>query len=205
MSNELNIYQRINKIMQEVKYVQKDSDVSGMGGGYKAVSHDQVVSVIRESLVKNGIVVIPEQIRGEFLQMRDVNAQPQPIKMGLYCGDYKFRFTNIDKPEEVFTCIIQAHANDNGDKAPGKALSYATKSALLKVFCLETGENDESREEQRDFNLISPEQIDQLYKLLCDEKGMYTEHGLKVSKAFKFTNLGDIKAKKFNEILRFAS
>lgn len=191
--------------MKEVKYVQKDSSVSGMGGGYKAVSHDQVVSVIREALVNNGLMVFPEQVEGGFLQMRDVNATPQPVKMGLYSGTYKFTFVNIDNPEQTFTSTVQSHANDNGDKAPGKALSYAAKSVLLKVFCLETGENDESREEQRDINLISSAQVDQLFPLLCDENGAYTEKGMKVCRAFKFNNLNEIKAKKFNEVLRFAS
>ena len=202
---KLNIYQRINAIMKEVKYVQKDSSVSGMGGGYKAVTHDQVVSVIRNSLVKHGVIVIPFQTKGEFLQMRDINATPQPIKMGLYSGEYQFTFCNIDDPKDVFVTSVNAHASDNGDKAPGKALSYAAKSVLLKVFTLETGESDESREEQRDINLISPKQIDQLVNLLCDEKGMYTEKGNKVSRAFKFTNISEIKSKKFNEVLRFAS
>ena len=202
--SDKNIFQRINQVMQEVKYVQKDSSVSGMGGGYKAVSHDQVISVIRESLVKNGLMVFPEQIEGEFLQMRDMNATPNQVKKGLYSGTYKFTFVNVDNPEQFFCSTVQAHANDNGDKAPGKALSYAAKSVLLKVFCLETGENDESREEQRDINLISAAQVDQLLHLLCDENGNYTEKGMKVCRAFKFNNLNEIKAKKFNEILRFS-
>jgi hypothetical protein len=175
-----------------------------MGGGYKAVSHDQVVSVIREALVENGIMIFPEQLSGEFLQMRDMNATPNPIKMGLYSGTYNFTFINIDEPAQRFSSTVQAHANDNGDKAPGKALSYAAKSVLLKVFCLETGENDESREEQRDINLISDEQGRQLFSLLCDDKGMYNDLGLKVARAFKFANISDIKSKKFNEIMRFA-
>lgn len=201
----LNIYQRINNVMKVVEYVQKDSAVSGMGGGYKAVSHDQVVSVARKALVDNGVMIFPNQIKGEFLQMRDINAAPQPVKMGLYSGTYEINFVNIDDGNDKITATIQAHANDNGDKAPGKALSYATKSAILKVLSLETGENDESREEQRDVNLISAAQIDQLLPLLCDESGNYTEEGLKICRAFKFNNISEIKAKKFNEILRYAS
>ncbi|HHZ70010.1 MAG TPA: hypothetical protein EYN67_16895 [Flavobacteriales bacterium] len=205
MSSVLNIYQRINNVMKSVQYVQKDSSVSGMGGGYKAVSHDQVISVARQSLVDNGVIIFPNQIKGEFLQMRDVNATPTPIKMGLYSGTYEINFVNIDDGSDKITATIEAHANDNGDKAPGKALSYATKSAILKVLNLETGESDESREDQRDFNLISAEQVDQLFPLLCDSNGQYTEKGSKVCRAFKFNNLNEIKSKKFNEILRFAS
>ena len=47
----LNIYQRINAVMQAVKYVQKDKAVNGGGQNYKAVTHDQVVSVARQALI----------------------------------------------------------------------------------------------------------------------------------------------------------
>lgn len=204
--SDLNIYQRINAVMKDVKYVQKDSSVSGMGGGYKAVSHDQVVSVVRASLVKHGLMVFPKQVSGQFLQMRDVNATPQPIKMGLYSGEYDFVFVNIDKPEETFTSTVHAHANDNGDKAPGKALSYAAKSVYLKVFFLETGENDESRAPDLDFDVINNDQAMQLYGLLVDaETNQLTPKGAKMARAYKFNLISDIKASKFDEILKAAS
>ena len=41
--------------------------------------------------------------------------------------------------------VIEAHAEDQGDKAPGKAMSYAVKYFILKTFNIETGEDEESR------------------------------------------------------------
>lgn len=203
--SELNIYQRINKVMKQVQYVQKDKAVSGGGANYKAVTHDQVVSVARQALVENGVMIFPNQVSGDFIQMRDINAQPNPIKMGLYTGTYEINFVNVDTGEKI-TSTVQAHANDNGDKAPGKALTYATKAAILKVLCLETGENDESRTEQLDFDTIDEHQQAQLYTLLCDPlTGQYTEKGLKVCSAFKFSNLNEIKSKKYDQILKAAS
>lgn len=201
--SDLNIYQRINAVMKDVSYVQKDRAVSGGGANYKAVTHDQAVSVIRASLVQHGIVIEPVQRSGEFLQMRDLNL-PQPVKMGLYSGFYDVHFVNIDKPEERTTISVEAHANDNGDKAPGKAMTYAVKTAILKQFTLETGEDDESRVEAQDVNFITQEQAGQLYNLLCDQKGNYTEKGLRIARAYKFNNLTEIKAKKFAEILKVA-
>ena len=191
--------------MQKVEYVQKDASVSGAGASYKAVTHDQVISAARKALVDAGIVIFPNQIAGEFLQMRDINAQPQPIKMGLYSGKYEINFVNMEDGNDRITVTVEAHANDNGDKAPGKALTYATKSAILKVLNLETGENDESRAEQMNFDTISQDQQMQLYPLLCDENGMYTEKGKKIAMAYKFNNLSEIKTKKFDEILAIAS
>ena len=191
--------------MKAVQYVQKDSSISGGGANYKAVSHDQVVSVIRQELVNNGIVIFPNQISGEFLIKRDLSATP-PVKMGLYSGTYQINFVNIDDGNDKVTSTIHAHANDNGDKAPGKALSYATKSAMLKVFSLETGENDESRAEEKNFDVINNDQAMQLFNLLCDqETSMLTNKGGQIAKAFSFSNISDIKSKHFDKILKAAS
>jgi len=158
--SELNIYQRINAVMKEVEYVQKDGAISGGGANYKAVTHDQVTSVIRKSMVEHGIVIQVEQLKSEMLIKRDVD---KGVKMHLYSGDYGVSFINIDKGEDRLTCTINAHANDNGDKAPGKAASYAVKYAMLKTFTLETGESDESRSfEEPDFTDDQKSQFDEL-------------------------------------------
>ena len=201
--SELNIYQRINAVMNQVEYVQKDKQVSGGGANYKAVTHDQVISVARAALVEHGVMIYPNQLKGEFLQMRDVNATPNPIKMGLYTGTYEINFVGVDKGDKI-TATIEAHANDNGDKAPGKALTYATKAAILKVLCLETGEDDESRADQANTDLITSEQVNTLLPLLVDENGMYTEKGQRIATAFKFVNIVEIPAKKYDAILKKA-
>lgn len=142
VATKMNIYQRINSVMKKVEYVKKDKAVSGGGQNYKAVTHDQVISVCRKELVASGVVIVPEQLRGEIIIQRDVKAD---VKMHLYSGDYAIHFVNMDDPQDKITVCVNAHAADNGDKAPGKCLTYASKSAILKVLSLETGEDDESR------------------------------------------------------------
>lgn len=189
----LNIYQRINKVISECLYVQRGS--AGQGTG---VLYDEVISLLQPLLTKHGIVIITEKTG---------TARCRDNKKGnyIYECDFNVSYINIDNPEDKFTHLVESHASDAGDKAPGKAITYAAKISMVKVFQIETGINDESREEERDVNLISAEQVDQLLPLLCDINGSYTEKGQKVCRAFKFNNLNEIKAKKFNEILRFAS
>jgi len=196
--SDLNIYQRINAVMKDVKYVKKDGQISGGGANYKAVTHDQVVSVARAALVEHGVMIYPNQLKGEFLIRRDLSATP-PVKMGLYSGTYEINFVGIDKGDKL-TVTVESHANDNGDKAPGKCLTYATKAAILKVLVLETGESDESREEMADTDTITSDQVNELIALLCID-GRYTEHGQRIAKAFKFNNIAEIKSKKFDTIL----
>jgi len=202
--SELNIYQRINAVMQEVQYVQKDKQISGGGANYKAVTHDQVISVARAALVNHGVMIYPNQIEGGFLQMRDVNATPNPIKMGLYAGKYEINFVGVDKGDKI-TATVEAHANDNGDKAPGKALTYATKAAILKVLCLETGEDEESRADMANTDFITEEQAAILYGLLVDEgTGLLNKLGMRLAKVHKFTMISEIPAKKYDAILKRA-
>lgn len=197
--SELNIYQRINAVMKEVEYIKRDS--AGQGTGVK---YDEAISKLRPSMVKHGIVMVPRQI-GSVTIVREPTDNGQKKTQPIYGADYEVDLVNIDNPEDKATYSAGAHAMDNGDKAPGKISTYACKVVLIKAFALETGENDESRAEQNDINFISAEQVEQLYALLCDESGNYTEKGVQVCRAFKFNNLNEIKAKKFNEVLRFAS
>lgn len=157
-----NIYQRVNAVMKEVEYVQKDATISG-AGSYKAVTHDNVTAVLRPQLVNNGIVVVVSQVKGKIAQLRDTNAG---IKQHLYVGTYEISFVSVDNAEDRITVIQQAHANDSGDKAPGKAESYAVKYAMLKTFSLETGENEEGRYSEP----YSGEQLEIFHELLDTDK-----------------------------------
>lgn len=163
MANELNLYQRINEVRKSINYVQKDKSVSTGGGSYKAVTHDQVTGMVREHMVKNGIVSYP------ILVDSTSNAKEGEAKQFRYEATYDIVFVNADLPTETLTIRIQAHAMDNADKAPGKALSYAKKYAVLKLFEIETGENEESRYQDQGFDfafyvglLNGSENLDQL-------------------------------------------
>lgn len=135
----LNLLQRINEVRKAVAYIQKDKSVSTGGGSYKAVTHDAVTAMVREHMVNHGIVSWPHLVES--------TAQPKEegAKQFRYEATYDFMFCNVEDPKDSLTIRIQAHAMDNADKAPGKALSYAKKYALLKLFELETGEDEESR------------------------------------------------------------
>lgn len=143
-----NIYQRVQAVMKAVAYVQKDKLVSGAGGGYKAVTHDNVTATVRQHFVDHGIVVVPRLVASQTVDTGRKTSSGNPILR--FEGTYEVSFVNVDEPTESIVVPVAAHADDHGDKAPGKALSYATKGAILKVLLLETGEDDESRVGKKD-------------------------------------------------------
>jgi len=140
----VNIYQRINEVRKSVDYARKEKKVGE--GGYMAVTHDQITSLTREHFVKHGIVIVPSLISQKVELTGTQTSRGTPfIRME---GVYRFAFVNADDPADHFPVEIAAHAIDQGDKAPGKLLSYAKKYAVLKVLEIESGEEEEDREEQ---------------------------------------------------------
>lgn len=135
-----NIYQRINAVRAELPYIQKDTRVDGK---YSAVSHDQVTAAIRPLLIKHEIVIVPTLVGSEELPS-------DPPKEGksrnrMFSFIYQFAFVCADNPDDSVVFSVPAHGADTLDKACGKAMSMATKYAILKIFNLETGDQEESR------------------------------------------------------------
>lgn len=141
----MNLMQRINAVRKAINYIQKDKSVStGQSGSYKAVTHDMVTAMVRPHLVEHGVVSWPVLVES-VSQPFEVDVNMVRAKQFRYEATYDFHFANADDPKDEIVIRIQAHAMDNADKAPGKALSYAKKYAVLKLFDIETGEDDESR------------------------------------------------------------
>lgn len=189
--SDKNIYQRINAVMGDISYVKRGS--AGQGTG---VLYDEVIADLQPLLIQHGIVV-----KVDFLadQSRN-NAKGNYV----YEGYFQVSYINMDVPTDFFTSNVVAHAMDAGDKAPGKAITYAAKIAHLKTFGYETGDNDESRSDMANTDIITTEQTDTLLQLLCDDSGNYTQLGERIRVAYKFNNINEIPAKKYDAILKKA-
>lgn len=145
----MNVFQKVNLVRKAIPYIQKDRSVSTGGGSYQAVSHDAVTAMVRPAMIEHGIVCYPVLVESLM------NPPADGAKQSRYEATYDFHFVNEEDPADRLTIRIQAHAMDNADKAPGKALSYAKKYAILKLMEIETGESDESRYEPE-----KPEKLD---------------------------------------------
>ena len=143
----MNIYQRTNEVRKAINYIQKDKDVGFGKSSYKAVTHDAVTGMVRAALIAQGIIIVPSVLSSNFHPADlvttvgdDGKERSAHAKQRLYEATYQVEFVNMDDPTDRIVTQQSAHALDNGDKAPGKAMSYATKYAILKLFNIETGE-----------------------------------------------------------------
>lgn len=139
-SKEMNIFQRINEVRKRVAYIKKEKEIQG----YMAVTHDDVTAALRPSLIEYGVIVKPSLVSGATVQDTLMSTKNK-IPIIRYEAEFDVFFINADNPTDRESMRVPAHALDQGDKAPGKALSYATKAAELKMFTVETGLSDEER------------------------------------------------------------
>lgn len=140
----LNIFQRISKVMEEVEYLQKDDKVvtnSKSGTGYKAISEEKVTSEVRKSLIKNGIVIIPveQNHKREDETLTDQYGSEKVNR--LTTVDTVYRIQNIDDKDDYIEAVSSGTGVDTQDKGIGKAMTYSYKYLLLRMFAIPTGED----------------------------------------------------------------
>ena len=64
------------------------------------------------------------------------------------------RFVNIDNPTEYVDITNYGDGIDSGDKAPGKATTYAAKYGWLKGFKIQTGDDPDGEPSPEDLGNI---------------------------------------------------
>lgn len=146
-----NIHQRLNAIRRVVKTVDKNSTVStGQNSrSYQAVSHDDVASLLHDPMVDNGVSLEVSIISSELEAIKTqktFNGQIDEKISYLVKLWVEIAFVNEDNNQDKSTSKTFAYALDASDKATGKALSLAVKNIYLKVFNLESRDNEESRD-----------------------------------------------------------
>ena len=144
--SELNIYQRLAKVTEELDVVIKKMTVGIGKAQYKGVGEVDVLNAVKPLESKYGIYSYPmnrEVVSAEtFVGEKPGYKKDDPPKT-----TYKFvlrlkttyRFVNIDNPSEFVDQVMISDGEDPMDKAPGKAATYGDKFSLLKAYKIVTG------------------------------------------------------------------
>lgn len=180
--NTKNIYQRINQVMQEVDSVQREK--KKVNGQYTFVSHDAVSAALHKPMVNAGIAMIPTI--AELSQDGNRTVAKMDIS-----------FVNIDQPEDRVVVNYMGYGIDQSDKGIGKAVSYAVKYALLKVFCLETGDDVEKDSIEYKAETLNAEQIQAICEFVQGDEEMIN----KICNAYDVKTLREIAKIHFDPIM----
>ena len=142
MEEKKNIYQRMSAVTAEISAVAKNLAVGYGSSSYKAVGEADVLAAVKPAEAKHGVYSYP--LNREIVES---GTMEKPGKNGtttiqLYMRlKVTYRFLCIDMPESYIDIESYGDGVDTQDKAPGKAMTYADKYALLKAYKIITGED----------------------------------------------------------------
>lgn len=143
---ELNIYQKMSAITTEMSVVEKNLKVEvSTTNSYKAVSERDILDNVKPLEEKYHIYSYPyeRQIIDKDTLIKEKEYKGATTKTpSLFMRlETVYRFINMDKPEEYIDIKTYGDGIDTGDKATGKAMTYADKYALMKAYKISTGDD----------------------------------------------------------------
>ena len=123
--------------MEQVKYIEKRG--YNKFHRYNYATESDVSEKVREVLVEQNVMMLPDVI--EHTTREHVNQKGNTE----YIATVKVKFTFIDgETGEELSIHSIGEGQDSGDKAVYKAITGATKYALMKAFMIPTGDDPEA-------------------------------------------------------------
>lgn len=146
----INIASKIHALMEENPYMQKDVDSKELR--YKYLSSEAVMDKIQPSLIKLGLIALPE-----FETISDANYTTQK---GAIWNRIRVRLTLqiVDIASGEFCTVFgEGGGTDSGDKAVAKAQTQASKNLWCKLLNVSIG-NDPEADPSTDKQQFTPVQ-----------------------------------------------
>jgi len=143
---KISIYEKINLITSELGVIVKNLNVDiTKTRSFKAVGERQILDAVKPLENKYRVASYPitrQIVDKDVIEKENDYGVTKSLFMRI---ETIYRFINIDKPEEYIETTVYGDGIDTSDKAPGKAMTYADKYALMKVYKISTGD-DEGKE-----------------------------------------------------------
>ena len=145
----LNIFQRMLAATSEINRVAKNLKVDiSKSQSYKAVAESDVLEAVKPIEEKYGIYSYPVSrtvIKDEaYTTTSEYDGRKSEKTTFFMRLATVYRFVNIDNPDDYIDITTYGDGVDTQDKAPGKAMTYADKYALLKAYKIQTGDDPDA-------------------------------------------------------------
>ena len=181
----MTIFEKMLAITAELQTVAKNLMVGEGRSQYKAVSEGDVLAAVKPLEIKHGVYSYPVK--------RTVIDSGEIVSKNVYKGEEKetrrlwlrvetvYRFVNTENPDEYIEITTYGDGVDSQDKAPGKAMTYSDKYALLKAYKIQTGDDPDANASEplaRIEKKPASDAVKGVIKSLCDKHDVNFEKWL---------------------------
>lgn len=210
-SNSMNIYQRLSAITAEISAVAKNLLVGEGRNQYKAVGEADVLAAVRPVEAKYGVYSYPYSREIEetaiLTSVSSYKGETKEVKKLFLRMKVIYRFVNMDNPADFIDVTTFGDGVDPQDKAPGKAMTYADKYALLKAYKIITGDDpdqkmseelaDKQKSERVARQTISEAKMKTLFSM-CENDQVNPAY---INKLFKVKDLSEMTEAQFKNCM----
>ena len=194
---EMNIYEKLSAITAEIGVVEKNLNVKvNSNSSYKAVSERDVLDAVKPIEQKYRVYSYPANRkiidRDVLTKETEYNGTITRTNTLFMRVETVYRFVNIDKPDEFIETTVYGDGLDTGDKASGKAMTYADKYALMKAYKLSTGD-DPDKEASPEHGYEKKSEPKATTEQIALVEDLYTDEEIeRICKKAKITKIEDL-------------
>ena len=196
-----NIFQRMSKITAEISAVAKNLQVGTGKSSYKAAGEADILAAVKPIEEKYGVYSYPydrEIIESGTMERENQYGKSVQLYMRIRVV---YRFLCVDNPDSYIDIVAYGDGVDSQDKAPGKAMTYADKYALMKAYKIITGDDPDqkaSEEQQKVTRKTDRERMMDAYPPIGEMvefiKSAYDERNLrKILEFYKVSSIEELK------------
>lgn len=205
----MNLFEKLLNITNEIATVNKNLIVGEGKSQYKAVGEADVLKAVKElefkykvysyprarNIVDSQILITEKSYKDELTKSTKQFLRIETI----------YRFVNIEKPEEFIEVTTYGDGLDTQDKAPGKAMTYSDKYALLKAYKMITGDDPdqnistETEWQVSETNIVTSAEAKSIYSLMT-RKGLNVVEEL--NKNYGIDNTSKLTKEQYFSILK---
>lgn len=152
----INITKAILEVMKEVTNIEKKMNVGSGSFTYKAISDSMVRDQVKDSMVKNGLVIVPTGVIAKTTTDRweEGGKSKQSI-----LTEATTTYLLMHKSGESIPLAGYGQGVDTQDKGAGKATTYALKNVLLDTFLIIKGEDMDTDKTHSDDLPVPPRTV----------------------------------------------
>lgn len=207
----MNLYEKLLAITDEIGSVNKNLVVGEGKASYKAVGEADVLKAVKELEIKHKIYSYPfsrQIVDSSILQTeKEYKGEVKRGNQIFLRIETVYRFVDVEKPEDYIDVTTYGDGVDTQDKAPGKAMTYSDKYALLKAYKIVTGDDPDQNASPDNMtiqgttktNKVSEMEAKAMYSLMM-RKGVDVVSNLQ--KIFGVSNTADLTKEQYAQLVK---
>lgn len=145
----MNIYEKMAAITAELNAVAKNLKVGEGRSAYKAVGEADVLAAVKPLEEKYKVYSYPVSrriVESDVVTKKKVwDGKESETSSYFMRLETIYRFVNTEQPDDYIDITTYGDGIDTNDKAPGKAMTYGDKYALLKAYKIITGDDPDQQ------------------------------------------------------------